>query len=140
HSGRGVMTRQDETDVLARFDAEFCAERDNLVAVCGRLLREPSARRPGEPFGLSMVAQAHLDGHRGATDAAASDPAVPTLLAHVGEGEGRPVVYNAHMDTMRPGDESRCTVPIHELTRKDGRLYGLGMGNMKGGLAAMCLA
>jgi succinyl-diaminopimelate desuccinylase len=44
------------------------------------------------------------------------------------------------MDTMQPGDESRWTVPILQLTRKDGRLYGLGMGNMKGALAAMCVA
>jgi succinyl-diaminopimelate desuccinylase len=44
------------------------------------------------------------------------------------------------MDTMEAGDESAWTVPILRLTRRDGRLYGLGMGNMKGALAAMCLA
>jgi succinyl-diaminopimelate desuccinylase len=44
------------------------------------------------------------------------------------------------MDTMQPGDQSRWSVPILKLTRKDGRLYGLGMGNMKGALAAMCIA
>jgi succinyl-diaminopimelate desuccinylase len=43
------------------------------------------------------------------------------------------------MDTMEPGDVTAWTVPPLELTRQDRRLYGLGMGNMKGALAAMCL-
>ena len=57
-----------------------------------------------------------------------------------GGGGGRHIVFNAHMDTMEAGDESAWTVPVMRLTRRDGRLYGLGMGNMKGALAAMCLA
>ena len=57
-----------------------------------------------------------------------------------GQHGGRHVVFNAHMDTMEAGDEAAWTVPIMRLTRRDGRLYGLGMGNMKGALAAMCLA
>ena len=44
------------------------------------------------------------------------------------------------MDTMEASDASAWTVPIMQLTRRDNRLYGLGMGNMKGALAAMCLA
>ena len=68
------------------------------------------------------------------------DPDAPNLVGHVGEKRGRHVVFNAHMDTMQPGDESRWSVPALKLTRKDGRLYGLRMGNMKGALAAMCVA
>ncbi len=55
-------------------------------------------------------------------------------------GKGKHVVFNAHMDTMQAGDESAWSVPTLSLTRKDGRLYGLGMGNLKGGLAAMAMA
>ena len=41
---------------------------------------------------------------------------------------------------MEAGDEAAWTVPILRLTRRHGHLYGLGMGNMKGALAAMCVA
>jgi succinyl-diaminopimelate desuccinylase len=41
---------------------------------------------------------------------------------------------------MEPGDLSAWTVPVFELTERDGRLYGLGMGNMKGAVAAMVTA
>ena len=44
------------------------------------------------------------------------------------------------MDTMEAGDENAWSVPVMRVTRRDGRLYGLGMGNMKGALAAMCVA
>jgi succinyl-diaminopimelate desuccinylase len=47
---------------------------------------------------------------------------------------------NAHADTIGVGDEAQWTVPPFQLTPRDGRNYGLGMGNMKGALAAMCVA
>jgi len=46
-------------------------------------------------------------------------------------------VLNVHLDTMPPGLQDDWTVPIWQLTRTGGRLYGLGMGNMKGAVAAM---
>lgn len=134
------MAMTEEQTFLDKIDAEISAERDNLIAFCGRLVREPSESPPGATLGVAKVVQAYLGEHGVASEVVACDPNAPNLVAHLGEGAGRHVVYNAHMDTMRPGDESRWSVPILELTRKDGRLYGLGMGNMKGGLAAMCLA
>ena len=70
-----------------------------------------------------------------------ADDEAPNIVGCVEAGAGgRHVVFNAHMDTMEAGDEAAWTVPITRLSRRDGRLYGLGMGNIKGALAAMCLA
>src|SRR5207248_6779453 len=80
-------------------------------------------------------------GHGIPTERVAADDDAPNIIGCVEAGAGgRHVVFNAHMDTMEAGDEAAWTVPIMRLSRRNGRLYGLGMGNMKGALAAMCLA
>jgi succinyl-diaminopimelate desuccinylase len=127
-------------EFLAGIDREIVAERETLVDLCARLVAAPSASPPGRTVEVAGIVQDFLNRGGIATDVVAEDPDAPNLVGHVGEGRGRHVVFNAHMDTMQPGDESRWTVPRYELTRKDGRLYGLGMGNMKGALAGMCVA
>ena len=89
---------------------------------------------------MAQIVERFLNAGAIQTEVVAGDPEAPNLIGHVCKGRGRHVVFNAHMDTMQPGDESRWSVPVLKLTRKDGRLYGLGMGNMKGALAAMCVA
>lgn len=53
-----------------------------------------------------------------------------------GNGNGPKLILGGHMDTVQATD-GWATNPYH-LTEKHGRLYGLGAGDMKGGLAA-CL-
>lgn len=125
---------------LAEIDSEIQAERETLIDLCARLVAAPSASPPGRTVEVAQIVEDFLNRAGIVTEVVAQDPDAPNIVGHVGEGSGRHVVFNAHMDTMQPGDESRWTVPRYELTRKDGRLYGLGMGNMKGGLAAMCVA
>ncbi len=82
-----------------------------------------------------------MSSHGIAHETVKADDEAPNVVAGIqGGAGGRHVVFNAHMDTMEAGDELAWSVPIMRLTRRDGRLYGLGMGNMKGALAAMCLA
>ncbi|RAI44853.1 peptidase M20 [Rhodoplanes roseus] len=96
---------------------------------------------PGHTAGVAPIVETFLSAGGVASERVFCDPDAPNIVAHVdGVGTGRQVVFNAHMDTMQAGDESRWTVPILTQTRRGGRLYGLGMGNMKGALAAMCLA
>lgn len=128
------------SDFLAAIDREIEAERENLVDLCARVVYAPSASPPGRTVEVARIVRDFLSCGGITTEVVAEDPEAPNLVGHVGEGSGRHVVFNAHMDTMQPGDESRWTVPRFELTRKDGRLYGLGMGNMKGALAGMCVA
>lgn len=56
-----------------------------------------------------------------------------------GTGGGRSLILNGHMDTMPSGDLKRWESDPWKLTEKDGKLYGLGADDMKGGLSALIL-
>ncbi len=62
------------------------------------------------------------------------------LYATFNGNGGRSLLFNGHMDTMPAGDETQWTTPPHTPTLKDGRLYGLGSCDMKGGLMAAVMA
>ena len=64
-----------------------------------------------------------------ADDEAPNIVATMTGAKNVEASAGRHVVLNAHMDTMEAGDEKAWSVPVMRVTRRDGRLYGLGMGS-----------
>ena len=57
------------------------------------------------------------------------------------KGKGGPsLMFNGHVDTMPPGDESLWDTPPLTPTIRDGNLYGLGVCDMKGGLMAASMA
>ncbi|MVT64551.1 M20/M25/M40 family metallo-hydrolase [Bradyrhizobium pachyrhizi] len=132
------MTSSGWSELILR---EIDEDREALVDLCRRLVAAPSMNPPGRTTEVADELQAFLRGRGLASERiAVVDDAANVHLTLSGSAEGKHVVFNAHMDTMQPGDESAWSVPRLELTRKDGRLYGLGMGNLKGGLAAMALA
>lgn len=69
-------------------------------------------------------------------------PGRPNLVATLGAGgaKGPRLVYCGHMDSVPAGDASTWTVdPFGGLVR-DGKLYGRGASDDKGGLAGMAVA
>jgi succinyl-diaminopimelate desuccinylase len=129
------------TDLAARIDAEIAAAHEELMALCAALVAADSVNPPGRTAGVAAVVRGWLAAAGVAADDVSADAEAPNVVAEVsGRAPGRHVVFNAHMDTMEPGDEARWSVPVFGLTRREGRAYGLGMGNMKGALAAMCVA
>ena len=128
-------------NVADAVDVEIQAERDDLVRLCAQLVRAASVNPPGRTAEVAQVVREYLSAHGVQNSTVAADDEAPNVVGQVaGARAGRHVVFNAHMDTMEAGDEKSWTVPIFDLTRREGRLYGLGMGNMKGALAAMCVA
>jgi succinyl-diaminopimelate desuccinylase len=120
---------------------EIDAAREGLIELCGRLVAAASVNPPGRTAEVAAVVRGYLAHHQVATQIVAADDEAPNVVGQIDAGAPGPhVVFNAHMDTMEAGDESAWTVPVMSLTRRDGQLYGLGMGNMKGALAALCLA
>lgn len=50
------------------------------------------------------------------------------------------LMFNGHIDTMPPGNEALWTSPPFAPEIRDGKLYGLGACDMKGGLMAAVMA
>jgi succinyl-diaminopimelate desuccinylase len=114
--------------------------RGDLLRLCRDLVAARSVNPPGRTVEAAAVVERFLAGFGIAPERVARDPEKPNLVATLGAGAAPHLVLNGHLDTVQPGDEAAWTVPLHELTERGGRLHGLGMGNMKGGVAALALA
>jgi len=65
-------------------------------------------------------------------------PGRPNVIAVVkGTGGGKSLMFNGHIDVV--GVEGMTHAPFDAFER-DGRIYGRGSSDMKGGVAAMCAA
>lgn len=72
------------------------------------------------------------------TDVHDASPGRPNLLARIGSPRGgRSLMFNGHLDVV--GVDGMVHAPFAAVER-DGRLYGRGSADMKGGVAAMCAA
>lgn len=64
-------------------------------------------------------------------------PGRPNVLARIGDPSGGTLMFNGHLDVV--GTEGMVHPPF-AAEERDGRLYGRGSADMKGGVAAMCAA
>jgi acetylornithine deacetylase/succinyl-diaminopimelate desuccinylase-like protein len=66
---------------------------------------------------------------------------IVSLLAHLrGRLPGRRLIFNGHLDTFPIGDEAGWTLPPLSGAVCNGRIYGRGVSDMKGGIACSILA
>lgn len=62
-------------------------------------------------------------------------PGRPNLIADLGSGEGG-LILEGHTDVVTHGNLDQWTIPPYEARVVDGKIYGRGACDMKGGLAA----
>ena len=147
-----------EQQVLAEIDRRS----DDLVALAGDLIRfDTTAREPDDPPRDEAALQRYLGDRLEAAGAeidiwepAAEDVAgsrlVPPGLAFDGRPQlvarfpgteaARSLLLNGHIDTVSVEPRDRWTSDPHRPVVRDGRLYGRGAVDMKGGIAAMAFA
>jgi len=120
------------------------AERSlpRLIETTQALVRAASPNPPGDTSAVADVAQNLVAAIPGvAVCRFEPEPGIVSLLARVrGRSEGRRLIFNGHLDTFPVGDEAGWTYPPLSGALSDGRLYGRGVSDMKGGLACSILA
>ena len=114
---------------------------DRLIEVCTGLVRVPSENPPGD----TRVIAGHLESVLAPLGAevrvVAGQPTMPNIVAVTrGRWPGRRLVFNGHLDTFVVGDRSLWSVDPLGGVVKDGRVYGRGVSDMKGGMAASIVA
>jgi len=136
--------------------------RDEVVALASTLIGfDTTARNVGDPPREEAALQEHLAGRLRAAgaeidlwepdaEALAGKPLVPPgldfagrpqLIARLrGAGAGRSLVLNGHIDVVSVEPRGRWTSDPFAAEVRDGKLFGRGSCDMKGGIAAMAIA
>jgi acetylornithine deacetylase len=116
--------------------------RGDAVALTRELVRVDSRNPslvdggPGESVvAKTLAAVLHDWGLR--VDLQHAAPHRPNVIARAGRAGGRTLMFNGHLDVV--GVEGMTHAPWDAFQR-EGRLYGRGSADMKGGVAAMCAA
>jgi succinyl-diaminopimelate desuccinylase len=124
------------------------ARQDELVDLTQQLIRIPSVNPPGEfyrecaeligrrlePRGFA-IEYVRAEGAPGDSD---RYPRWNVIARREGAGPGPCVHFNGHIDVVAPGEG--WTRPPFEARVENGRVYGRGTCDMKGGLAAAIVA
>lgn len=127
---------------------QISARRDELAELTAELIRFPTVNPPGEAYRpcaefvgtrlerLGFTTEyIRADGAPGDSDLF---PRVNVVGRREGRGPGRTVHFNSHIDVVEAG-HGWTLDPFAGIIR-DGRVYGRGACDMKGGLAASIIA
>ena len=126
-------------------DALGAIHQDELVALTRDLVRIPSVVKPGDPDGNEAAVADYVhrwlvkEGFEVAVDTVA--PGRPNVVAWLGPaGTGRSLLLEGHTDVVTEGEASTWSHPPFGGDLHDGRIWGRGAADMKGGLAAAMIA
>jgi succinyl-diaminopimelate desuccinylase len=118
------------------------ASLDGLISVTQRLVGVASPNPPSDTEEIARVAEALLREIPGIEiELIEPAPRVKSLIGRIRSGKpGRRLIFNGHLDTFPILETLPWTVPPLGGVLKDGKLYGRGVSDMKGGLACSILA
>jgi acetylornithine deacetylase ArgE len=115
----------------------------NVEELASHLISIPTEAPPGneEPCAAYLrdyFQDLHIEGcdvvfHRFAENRA-------NLVVRIGSSGRAALLFSGHLDVVPAGDPSKWDTPPFEPCIRDGRLYGRGAADMKGGLAAIVKA
>ena len=118
--------------------------RDELITFLQDLVRIssqylPDAGRSEAPAAELIVRQMKIWGWQ--PEVWEVEPSRPNVVATIdGGAPGPTLLFEGHTDVVSEGDPSKWTHPPFGAEIVDGRLYGRGSADMKGGVAAMLFA
>ncbi|MCJ7731518.1 ArgE/DapE family deacylase [Candidatus Bathyarchaeota archaeon] len=111
-------------------------ENGELTELLQHLLRIPSDNPPGDTAAITGFIHQYLAEHGIDSRIIVTKPGIANIVATVGEGDPH-LILNGHLDTFPAEVGEPWTIPPYSGELREGKVYGRGAGDMKGGLAAL---
>ncbi|MGC8596436.1 MAG: M20 family metallopeptidase [Thermocladium sp.] len=112
---------------------------DELIGLTIDLVRINSVNPPGLTIDIAGFIREWLGKHGHQVDVYEYEKGKPNIVAKVGH-KSPTLILNGHMDVVPPGESSKWSVPPFSGKVIDGKIFGRGATDMKGGLAALMMA
>ncbi|MBI5669262.1 MAG: ArgE/DapE family deacylase [Chloroflexi bacterium] len=112
----------------------------DMVAFCRRLLQIPSVNGVHDEIALAEAIAAEARRLGLYAQIAGENPRRPNVIISTTASGPTGLLLLGHLDTVPPGDESRWTYPPYSGAIVDGRIYGRGAVDTKGGMTAALYA
>lgn len=113
-------------------------DADGVVALLRELVQAPSVNGDEERPARIVAERLEAGGIKAHLNEVA--PGRPNVLAELGDGAGPTLLWNAHLDTVPVGHDAAWTTDPFGAEIRDGRMYGRGASDDKGGVAVMAAA
>ena len=116
-----------------------------LITLTRDLVRIPSVVRPADPSATEATVAEHVERWLAKegfdVEVQPAAPARPNVIASFGEASPRrTLLLEGHTDVVTEGDPAEWRYPPFGGELADGRIWGRGAADMKGGLAASIVA
>ncbi|WP_340673680.1 acetylornithine deacetylase [Brevibacillus agri] len=123
----------------------IASRKEELFALLAELVSHPTVSPPARNSDAAQTVLAHRLAAIGFEvdrwTVYPGDDNVVGRLPGSASAQANSLIINGHIDVAEVGDDASWTYPPFSLTRgTDGRLYGRGVADMKGGLAASLFA
>ena len=112
--------------------------RDEWVSLLAEVIRQPTDNPPGNTTELASYATQVLK--REGFEPAIYEPLAgsPNIVVSIaGAAPGRHLILNGHMDQFPVENPQAWSLPPHSGEVRNGRIYGRGSADMKGGTTAL---
>lgn len=114
--------------------------QDELIAFCSKLIQIPSVNPPGDTTEITAFIENYLNDVGITYQKYEAADKMFNLVASIGNGKGKELVYCGHTDVVPVGDLSKWDFDPFSGEVKDGWMLGRGASDMKAGLAGIIFA
>lgn len=117
-------------------------KRENeVIEICSKLIKSPTENPPSDTRKIAQVIGKMLEKSNATVSYFIKEEPITNIVAKIkGSKSGKRLIFNGHLDTFPVGDRNSWTVDPFGAIQKDGKLYGRGSSDMKGGVASSIFA